>query len=66
MWQGAKVAVVIPAFNEERLIGRTLSGIPSFVDTVYVVDDASSDQTTAAVVASGDARVRTLRHAVTC
>ncbi|HLV22529.1 MAG TPA: glycosyltransferase family 2 protein [Polyangiaceae bacterium] len=63
MWQGAKVAVVIPAFNEERLIGRTLSGIPSFVDTVYVVDDASSDQTTAAVVASGDARVRTLRHA---
>jgi hypothetical protein len=61
--EAKRVAVVIPAYREERLIGRTLQGIPSFVDAVYVVDDGSPDQTHAAASATCDPRLRVLRHA---
>jgi glycosyltransferase involved in cell wall biosynthesis len=40
-----KIAVVIPAFNEEELIERTLNGIPSFIGKIVVVDDHSTDGT---------------------
>jgi glycosyltransferase involved in cell wall biosynthesis len=39
------VAVVVPAFNEARLLPRTLAGLPALVDLVVVVDDASGDDT---------------------
>lgn len=45
MFNGRTVAVVIPAHNEETLIGRTVSTLPDFVDHVVVVDDGSSDRT---------------------
>jgi glycosyltransferase involved in cell wall biosynthesis len=45
MLEGKRVAVVVPAYDEEKLIGTTLSTIPEFVDKVYVVDDASRDGT---------------------
>lgn len=45
MWKGHRVAVVIPAFDEERLIGRTVSELPDYVDRIVVVDDASRDGT---------------------
>jgi glycosyltransferase involved in cell wall biosynthesis len=57
---GKSVAVVVPAHNEERLIGDTLAGIPPFVDRVFVVDDASTDETAARVRGSTDSRVRLL------
>ena len=62
MWHGAKVAVIVPAYQEERLIGRTLSRVPPFVDRVYVVDDASTDRTSERTVRHGDTRVTLLRH----
>jgi len=40
-----RIAVVVPAHNEERLIGETLSGIPDYVSRVYVVNDSSTDRT---------------------
>ena len=49
MFEGKTIAVVIPAYNEERLIARAVAGIPAFVDHVIVVDDASADGTAAAL-----------------
>jgi glycosyltransferase involved in cell wall biosynthesis len=40
-----RVSVVVPAHNEELLIERVVDGIPSWVDHVIVVDDASTDRT---------------------
>ena len=57
MVDGKRVAVVVPAHDEERLIGTTLAGIPEFVDRILVVDDASTDATAEAVRASADPRV---------
>ncbi len=45
MYQGKTVAVIIPAYNEEKLIGKVLKTLPAFVDQAVVVDDASQDRT---------------------
>ena len=45
MYLKKTIGVVVPAYNEEKLIGETLRAIPSFVDTVIVVDDKSNDAT---------------------
>lgn len=45
MYRALRVAVVIPAFNEVRAIGTTIRTVPSFVDHVLVIDDASTDGT---------------------
>ncbi len=45
MFNGQTVAVVVPAYNEQSLIGRSISTLPDFVDHVVVVDDGSTDRT---------------------
>jgi glycosyltransferase involved in cell wall biosynthesis len=63
MWHGAKVAVIVPAYQEERIIARTLRKLPPYVDHIYVVDDASTDTTSDRVEACKDPRLTLLRHA---
>jgi glycosyltransferase involved in cell wall biosynthesis len=62
MLEGKRVAVVVPAYDEETLVGETLRGIPEFVDTVYVVDDASRDATGDRARELGDPRIEVVRH----
>jgi glycosyltransferase involved in cell wall biosynthesis len=62
MLDGKRVAVVVPAFDEERLVGETVRGIPEFVDRIFIVDDASRDGTSAEAEGVGDPRVEILRH----
>ncbi len=65
MYQGLRVAVVVPAYNEQRAIGGMLAGLPALVDHVIVVDDASVDETAAqAELALRDRDGEVIRHAI--
>lgn len=44
-YRGKRIGVVVPAYNEELLVGETLAKIPDFVARVYAVNDCSTDQT---------------------
>jgi glycosyltransferase involved in cell wall biosynthesis len=61
VYEGRTVAVVVPAYNEEALVGSTVSGIPAFVDRIIVVDDGSKDET-AARAQTADKRVEVIPH----
>ncbi len=64
MYRDKKIALVIPAYNEEKLIVPTLKNVPMLIDRIYVVDDASTDGMAQAVTAASqsDPRVTLLRH----
>ncbi len=62
MLSGQRIFVVVPAFREGRLIKKTLTSVPSYVDGVIVVDDASDDDTGERARELGDPRVRVVRH----
>jgi glycosyltransferase involved in cell wall biosynthesis len=61
VYEGKTVAVVVPAYNEEALVGSTVSGIPKVVDRVFVVDDGSTDAT-AERARTADERVEVIAH----
>jgi glycosyltransferase involved in cell wall biosynthesis len=60
--EGKRVAVVVPAHNEEQLLPVMLAAVPDFVDRIIVVDDASHDGTVgrAHTAAAVDGRVTIL------
>ena len=59
-----KIAVVIPAYNEERLIASTINSIPDEIDHIVVVDDCSKDNTLGEIQASSEhnPRLVLIRH----
>ncbi len=64
MYRDKSIAVVIPAYDEEKLIGKVLKSMPEFVDHIVVVDDASRDRTAEAVKAlqKDNPRIVYIRH----
>ena len=52
------LAIIIPAFNEEKSIGKVIKSIPKKIEgisnkTVFVIDDGSSDNTGGVAKKSG-------------
>jgi len=66
MYRGLRVAVVVPAFNEEHAVARTVRSVPGFVDHVLVVDDASHDETFRRATRSRRRTLEVLRHERNC
>ena len=65
MFRGKIIGVVVPAHNEELLIGRVLSTMPEFVDRIIVVNDASADKTADVVrshLAFASGKIELLHH----
>ena len=62
MLEGKRVGVVIPAYDEEKLIAATIAGVPEFVDRIYVVDDHSNDATVDRAGETDDPRVEVIAH----
>ena len=66
MYKFKTLAVVVPAYNEEKLIATVISTMPDFVDHIVVIDDQSSDATAQVVekAALADPRVVLIKHPV--
>jgi glycosyltransferase involved in cell wall biosynthesis len=66
MYRDKKISLVIPAYNEEKLIRPTLENVPEIYDRVYVVDDASPDNMADVIreMALKDPRIQLLQHSV--
>ena len=45
MFGNFKISVVIPAYNEEKLIKKTILTLPDIIDEIIVVNDGSTDKT---------------------
>ena len=45
MFQGKKIGVTVPTYNEDALIATTIGNMPAYVDRIYVVNDGSTDGT---------------------
>ena len=60
MYRSHRIAVAIPALNEDASIAAVLDAVPAFVDRTIVVDNGSTDRT-AAVAAAKSAEVVTAR-----
>ena len=65
MLEGKKVGVVVPSYNEERMIRGVLETMPSFIDRIIVVDDCSDDRTPLEVQSykEKEPKVDLIRHA---
>ncbi len=66
MYREKRIALVIPAYNEEKLIRPTLENVPPLIDRIYVIDDKSPDHQAEVVLtcAEKDPRITLIRHEV--
>lgn len=60
MYRDLRVAVVVPAHNEELLIGKVIQTMPELVDHIIIADDASPDSTAEAARAVADHRTEVI------
>ncbi len=62
MFNGLRIAVTIPVFNEELHIEDVIKTIPGYVDFIVVVDDCSTDNSFNKLLNINDNRLFILRH----
>jgi len=62
MYSSHNITVVIPTFNEELFIAKTISSIPDFVDFIIVVDDASKDSSLEVISAAQSSKLIVIKH----
>lgn len=64
MYKDHKIAAVVPAYNESKLIGKTIMTMPEYIDFIVVINDKSTDDTSAQARAVDDPRVFVIDHEV--
>jgi glycosyltransferase involved in cell wall biosynthesis len=65
MYKNKKIAIVIPAFNEEKFIATVIDKIPNYIDQICVIDDASKDgtfETARKKILPNNSRISIIRH----
>ncbi len=62
MLEGARVIVVVPAFEEAERIARVITSMPAFVDRIIVVDDACTDGTSEQARRAAEPRAEVITH----
>jgi glycosyltransferase involved in cell wall biosynthesis len=62
VYKRLRIAVVVPAFNEEAAVAAVVRSVPGFVDHVLVVDDASHDDTYRRASRSRRRNLEVIRH----
>jgi len=64
MYKNKKIAVVVPAYNEELQIVKVIETMPSWIDAIIIVDDCSTDQTYKIITQASkkDERIIPLHH----
>jgi len=62
MYKDKSIAVVIPAYNEEKLIKKVICTIPDYIDKIIIVDDKSSDRTIEIVEPLINDKIVLLKH----
>jgi len=61
MYKGYRIAVVVPAHNEESHITEVIETMPNLVDQIVVIDDASPDGTYQAAIEAANPRTEVIR-----
>jgi glycosyltransferase involved in cell wall biosynthesis len=61
-YQTYRIAVVIPCYNVAEHIAKVILEIPSFVDLIVAVNDASTDRTLEILQSIRDNRLKVLSH----
>jgi glycosyltransferase involved in cell wall biosynthesis len=64
MYRDKKVAVVVPAYNEEMLVKDAMTSVPDYVDKIYAVNDCSTDKTAEIIeaLAKDNLRIKCISH----
>ena len=62
MFENFRIAVIVPAYNEENLIGKVIETMPSFVDQIIIVNDCSNDNTQNIIESYEDERIILINH----
>ena len=66
MYKGHKIAVVVPAYNEQLLLPETIRGMPEYIDKIIIIDDCSRDNTYELILKMSEngSRIIPIKHEV--